>query len=43
MFKSFDLPWVDPRDVTYVGRGRFKVSCIWVRGWFVHNVVVEMK
>jgi hypothetical protein len=42
MFKSFDLPWVDPYDVEYVGRGRYNVDCIFVRGCFFHNIV-ELK
>jgi hypothetical protein len=43
MFASFAIPWVHPADVTYIGRGRYRVECIWARGWYAHNVVVEMK
>lgn len=44
---AFKLSWIHPLDVTYVGRGRYKVGCIYIGnshwGNYVYNVVVEMK
>lgn len=42
MENEFKIPWVDPRDIKALGRGRFIVGCIYTNGRFVQDLVVDV-
>lgn len=37
-----DIPWVDPRDIKNLGRGKFLVNCIYISGSFFYDLTIML-